>query len=74
VLGALPEAAEKGLALTVGRRIDEDHGEALVGEELRRANEKVPGAPARRAVGLDLQAAVAAGEQRHRRPRLRPYQ
>ena len=49
-------------------RIDEDHADAAGGEIVARADEEVAAQALRLAAFVDMQHAVAAGEQQHDRP------
>jgi len=62
MLGLLAKTGKKGRALPVRWRVDEHHHQALVGEKLARAHQKVSFAPLQRTVREYLQAAMPAGE------------
>lgn len=60
MVGALAFAGEVGVTLLVGGRVN-DHGiQALFGEELARAHQKIA-ATLQSAAGIDAEKAVAAG-------------
>ena len=71
VLGGLAKTAEIWRQLPVRRRIDDGHHQPIRQKEIAAAHQKVPAAPAHRAVGEDAQAAVPARVQHHDGARLR---
>ena len=63
MLGRGAKAHQKRRGLTIGGGVDDDGHQALVDEQVARADEEIARSPFEGTIGSDLQAAVAAGEE-----------